>query len=180
MFSCSIINTNIQTDTMKTFKHVCSHTPSLPHTHTTPPINRNPSLLHLSFSCSCSSWDCKHSLANGHFRPEHAPHSETFYSLKVLKCNTCKKGFSAHGNRALTLANAGEGEKGAFQSCIYAHSYKQDAGSGASLSLHNDATEQGSTTEPTCFQLPMSTRPHCYACSRKRNQLKSGYRLLQD
>lgn len=150
------------------------------HTHTTPPINRNPSLLHLSFSCSCSSWDCKHSLANGHFRPEHAPHSETFYSLKVLKCNTCKKGFSAHGNRALTLANAGEGEKGAFQSCVYAHSYKQDAGSGTSLSLHNDATEQGSTTEPTCFQLPMSTRPHCYACSRKRNQLKSGYRLLQD
>lgn len=116
MFSSSIINT----DSMKTFKHVCAHMDLHCHAHTriTPTINRKPSFLHLSFSCSYAAWDCKHRLANGPFRPQHPPFGVMFYSLKVLNCNTYKKGFSSHGNRALTLANADEGEKGAFQSCI--------------------------------------------------------------
>lgn len=79
-----------------------------------------------------------------------------FYSLKVLKHYACKKGFSSHGNRALTLANAGEGEKG-LSSPAYPCSYKQEAGSvGKLVTLCNYAQNMSgtsSTTAPTCFEL---------------------------
>lgn len=116
-FSTSILNTNIQTQwrPSSVFVHTCIF--STTHRHTTPPIRKvlsSPSAI----SCLLLFLGLPSELSKWLFQARACPYHVVFHSLKVLKRNMCKKGFSSHGNRTWTLVNAAERGKGTSQSCI--------------------------------------------------------------